>query len=497
MSKKQSLLKLFSRDRDYNYHIIKLEDQEGHLIYLMRNGSELISDSLEFAPTLIVEELIAECGVKIEKIAPAIFFTEENNTEKLRYELGEKISEDSEFSTFVNSIKDEYRILEVKDTLLYKKDPKGYEEAKRKEKAEQQQELLEEMLKQHDEKISQREKYLLSYNNDLIKLLADQFEGKIEFEKREFNLNSEFENIVSNLVDAETWIKIDEIPFVCIMEIISLEKDRVNVYLTDNNEYSYTATLRFEKTDLLTENVERIEKSEKPDQLSDYKVLSIVYSDELSLLKSDEEWEFKNDTERLEIIIDYLAPIFKIKKDEKEKEYVDAYLKEHKHEDADEILPDYMNEHLKDSESDDCDDCDDCDGNCGCGGCGCDSHKEKKKKKKKKNKKKNKNKKLTNPSDWYFDVWVSKDKYGDGTCDPSCIALSKGGGYLDDSLGSHNLGQNIIDALNRAGIFGDSEMMEAVWEVNDYESKTKEDIIKSMENEGFVYSENMLGNFEM
>ena len=84
-------------------------------------------------------------------------------------------------------------------------------------------------------------------------------------------------------------------------------------------------------------------------------------------------------------------------------------------------------------------------------------------------------------SDWYFNVFVSDNSY-----DPSVIALSQDGIGLDDQLGSHNLPQNIIDALNRAGIYGDCEMMEAIWEVNDYESKTREDIIRSMENEGFI-----------
>lgn len=83
-------------------------------------------------------------------------------------------------------------------------------------------------------------------------------------------------------------------------------------------------------------------------------------------------------------------------------------------------------------------------------------------------------------SDWYFDVYVSDDPDN-----PSVIALSEDGDGLDDQLGSHSLSQEVIDALNRAGIFGACEMMEAVWEVVDYESKTKEDIIKSMEKEGF------------
>jgi len=97
-----------------------------------------------------------------------------------------------------------------------------------------------------------------------------------------------------------------------------------------------------------------------------------------------------------------------------------------------------------------------------------------------------KNMKKTNPSDWKFDVWTANDgEKCDG--EPSMIALSEDGNGLDDSLGSHNLSKNVIDALNRAGIFGDSELMEAVWEVKDYESKTKEDIINNMKKEGFEY----------
>lgn len=334
MNKKQNLLKLFSKDRSYNYHIIKMIEQKGHLIYLIKNGSELNLDTLEFSPTKIVEELIDNCNVKIEKFAPAIFFTDEDDTEKLKYELNDKLSEDSNFSEFIESIKDEYRILEVNDSLLYKKDPEAYEEAKNKEHQEQQKDLWDEAIRQHTEKINNREKLILSYDNDLIKLMAEQFEGTIEFEKRDFNLKPEFQKIVSNLIDPETWIKINDTPYICNIEIVSLEKDRVNVYLTDNNEYSYTATLRFDKTVLVTENVVRIDKNDKPEELSDYNVLSLLYDTDMS---ETEEWEFKNDTEKFEVIIDYLVPLFKIAKDEKEKEYVDNYLKEHLDENNEDI----------------------------------------------------------------------------------------------------------------------------------------------------------------
>ena len=443
MNKKERLLKLFTQDISYNYHLVKTEEPDGHLIYLIKNGSEINTDTLEFSPTLIVESLIEKCSVKIEKFAPGIFFTEETNIEKLKYELNEELSENSNFSNFIESIKDEYRILEVKDSLLYKKDPKSYDAAKQKEHEELQKELWNDALAQLKEKKKQRNEAILAYNNDLIKLLKEYFEGIIEFEKRDFQFYTELEKILSNLIDPETWIKVDEQPFNCKIELISLEKDKLNVLLTDNTIH-YTATLKFDKTSLITENILKI--NDLPKTLQDYDVLIKLYDIDTELIA---EWEFKNDTDRFEYVIDYLVPIFKAEKAKKEKEFLDK---------------------MKEEEPDEFDDEEDINNN----------------------NNNMKNKKTRNPSDWYFDVLVPED----GPCDlePSIISLSEDGSdCLDDQLGSHNLPQPIIDALNRAGIFGDSEMMEAVWEVNDSETKTKEDIIESMKKEGFNYVENMLG----
>ena len=90
----------------------------------------------------------------------------------------------------------------------------------------------------------------------------------------------------------------------------------------------------------------------------------------------------------------------------------------------------------------------------------------------------------TETNEWYFDVAISKPN--DDYDEPSCIALSKDGFGLDDSLGSHNLSKNIIDALNRAGVYGDSELMESIWEIND-ETMTEQEVINNMQKEGFVY----------
>jgi hypothetical protein len=320
MGKKQDLLSLFTQDVEYNYHIISTIEPSGSLIYLIKNGLELNTDSLEFSPLKIVEELIEQCSIKIEKFAPAIYFTEETDVNLLSSKLNNKLIKNIEFSNFIESIKDEYRILEVKDSLLYKKDPEAYEEAKKKEHIDHQKELWDKYAKQIENDVKDRKDALLAYDNDLIKLLKEYFESIIEYEKQDFSFEVELQKIIGNLINPETWIKINDKPYVCIIKVLSLEKDRINVYLTDNNDYSYTATLIFKDTIIDTENIVKIEYGDTiPDIIQDYDVLSILYDVDL---KSVKDWEFKNETERFEYIIDYLVPIFKKIKDDKAQEYL-------------------------------------------------------------------------------------------------------------------------------------------------------------------------------
>ena len=133
MNKKKNLLNLFTQDTQHNYHVIKTTEPDGHLVYLMKNGLDLSTDSLEFKPTSIAEELVKECDVKIEKFAPSIFFTEETDTNELKIKLNFKLYDSEDFSNFIEGIKDEYRILEVKDSMLYKKDPEAYKASKEQE----------------------------------------------------------------------------------------------------------------------------------------------------------------------------------------------------------------------------------------------------------------------------------------------------------------------------------------------------------------------------
>jgi len=445
MGNKTNLFKLFTQDISFNYHLIKTEEPNGHLIYVMKNGDDINQDTLEFSPTIIVEELISLCLVKIEKFTTGILFTEEFDTEELKEKLNIKLSENPDFSIFIEQIKDDYRSLEIKDSLLYKRDPEAYEAAKQKEHIDHQNELWEKYAKEIEDKKSKREESILAYNNNLIKLLKDILEDVIEYEKQDFNLLKEIEKIINNIIDPETWIKINDQPYACRIEICSLEQDKMNVFMTDNNDYSYTATLRFDKTVLITENVVRINKEDElPKILSDYDILSQIFDFDLS---SVEDWEFKNDTDKIEYTIDYLVPIFKKRIEKKEKEYVKKVTekenldKEEKEEEFDLInVENNLNQN-------------------------------------------NMKKKNMQPSDWYFDVEVAEieDEMS------AIVALSKDGVVLDDSLGSHSLSQTVIDALNRAGVDGECELMEAMWEVVDTEL-SKEDIIKNMEKEGFVYS---------
>lgn len=121
MNKKEKLLKLFTNGVTYNYYIIKTEELIGHFIYAIKGSSKLITDSLEFTTTNIIEELIKKSFVLIEKVAPGIFFTEEMDTEKLKEKLNLNFYESDNFSKFIISIKDEYQKYEIKKFLLNKK----------------------------------------------------------------------------------------------------------------------------------------------------------------------------------------------------------------------------------------------------------------------------------------------------------------------------------------------------------------------------------------
>jgi len=94
------------------------------------------------------------------------------------------------------------------------------------------------------------------------------------------------------------------------------------------------------------------------------------------------------------------------------------------------------------------------------------------------------------PGDFYFNVGDFNDEglivtlvYVDYFNEHGCVA---------DDLGSYNLSQNVIDALNNAGVYGDGELMESVWEVR--AGFTAQQVRQNMIQAGFVQS-NELDNF--
>lgn len=320
MSLKSNLLNLFSQDVEYNYHLISTTEPNGSLIYLIKNGLELNTDSLEFSKLKIAEELVELCSIKIEKFAPSIYFTEEIDIDNLKDKLNKKFVEDINFNLFIESIKDEYRTLEVRDSLLYKKDPDAYEAVKKAEYLDNQKELWGKYEKQIEDQAKSKESILLAYDNDLIKLLKEYFESIIEFEKRDFNFSSEITKVVNSLINKENYIKINDTPYSGSIEVLSLSKDRINVYLTNNNDYSFTATLRFQDTKLETENIVRIGVNDTiPITMTDYDFLILLYDIDTTIIK---DWNFKNETDRFNYTIDYLAPIFKEEKKKKQEDFI-------------------------------------------------------------------------------------------------------------------------------------------------------------------------------
>jgi hypothetical protein len=91
------------------------------------------------------------------------------------------------------------------------------------------------------------------------------------------------------------------------------------------------------------------------------------------------------------------------------------------------------------------------------------------------------------PGDFYFDV-RDFDHDGISICMTS-IEFWNQNHCWDDSLGSHNLSRPVKDALNRSGVYGEVEAMEAVWEA--MPGRTVEFIRQRMIAEGFVHNPQM------
>lgn len=144
----RKIFDIISKNQKFNYHIVKSEIENGFLIYIKDNDVENSIEKLEFTPTIIAETFISNNDLKIEKVAPSIFFIDNINIDELKNKLNINLFESNEFSIFIESIKNNYRKLEIEDFILYKKDSKSYDENKKKEYSKNQKRLLDRLLDQ-------------------------------------------------------------------------------------------------------------------------------------------------------------------------------------------------------------------------------------------------------------------------------------------------------------------------------------------------------------
>lgn len=114
--KKKNLLKLFSENTEYYFHVLE-QKELGHLVYVTEEKHEYTTDELEFRLTKIVEGFLEDSEITYQQVIPSVYFTDEQNTEKLKYDLTEKMKEDSTFSSFVEDIK--MNIVMVKFKISY------------------------------------------------------------------------------------------------------------------------------------------------------------------------------------------------------------------------------------------------------------------------------------------------------------------------------------------------------------------------------------------
>ena len=308
MSKK-NLLAVFSQDIKFNYHLIKVNEPKGIFIFLKKEDVENNTDTLEFASCNLATDIVNSLGIKIEKVSPSLFFTELSNEKNLQTRLNKKFSKNAEFSAFVETIKDTYCDLQVRDFLLKKKDPVAYEETKKKEKLIQQEELLKKIEKDMSKREKIRETLLKQYNNDLIKLLRDMFFESIYEEREKVVLNGVFFQVLQNFADRDSWVKKDNETFLGNVDIINIEKNKMKITISD--EYvSFSADLRFDQTKLIMEDI----KEEKLEPMKEYDVLSTIFGFDTSLVH---EWNYKNENEKYDYCIKTTLDLIQKEKEEK------------------------------------------------------------------------------------------------------------------------------------------------------------------------------------
>jgi len=323
MSRKNDLLKLFSKNTEFYFHIIP--NELGQLIYITQEKDEYTIEGLEFKLNSIIEGFFD--GVEkigFEKVAPSIYFTEEKNSEKLKYELGEDMMENLDFSTFIENIKETYRALEVEDYLLYKKDPEAYEKKKEKEHKQEQLETWERYKKQVKEQKRIKKTAIEQYDGDLVKLFKDNLLHTIIEKDKKFNLKNPFSQLVYSILtnnedQAKFWPKREgqTITGNDKFDAIEIEGNSMTILIADRMSDSHIIKFKLVGPELIIDHVvNNVDKDTK--HMADYDFLMKIFN--FDITPNFIDWENMYENEKLDAVVDEIIRLDAEEKEKKEKE---------------------------------------------------------------------------------------------------------------------------------------------------------------------------------
>jgi len=321
MSRKNDLLKLFSQNTNYYYHIIP--NELGHLIYVTQEREDYSVENLEFKLNSIIEGFMDKPeDIKFEKVAPSIYFTDEKNTEKLKYALGEDMLENSDFSSFIEDIKEEYRALEVEDFLIFKKDPDAYEKKKEEEYKQKQLDTWERYKKQVEEQERIKRTAIDQYDGDLIKLFNDNLLHTIIKKDKKFSLKDPFSKLVYSILtndeeQGKIWPTRGDQTIVGNdkFDVIEIEGNSMTILLADRMSNSYTIKFELKSDSLNIIDVNEVDRSTK--HMTDYDFLMKIYDFDITPKFID--WENMYENEKLDAVVDEIIRLDIEKREEKKK----------------------------------------------------------------------------------------------------------------------------------------------------------------------------------
>jgi len=260
--------------------------------------------------------------IKFEKVAPSIYFTDEKNTEKLKYALGEDMLENSDFSSFIEDIKEEYRALEVEDFLIFKKDPDAYEKKKEEEYKQKQLDTWERYKKQVEEQERIKRTAIDQYDGDLIKLFNDNLLHTIIKKDKKFSLKDPFSKLVYSILtndeeQGKIWPTRGDQTIVGNdkFDVIEIEGNSMTILLADRMSNSYTIKFELKSDSLNIIDVNEVDRSTK--HMTDYDFLMKIYDFDITPKFID--WENMYENEKLDAVVDEIIRLDIEKREEKKK----------------------------------------------------------------------------------------------------------------------------------------------------------------------------------